>query len=164
RRLPGRMTANADRHRSDVVLDPCAFHARSRGLQLKRFLIKLSRAFLVGHGDGDECNFLDHGHGSFAFSGFNLWIINLLPSGSCTTAMWQHGLSNGSAANGTCRSFNRAIASSKFSISIATLVPSADGFHWSPALPIARVLFPTAYSIHSPPPISSPVFNPRTPS
>ena len=24
-------------------------------------------------------------------SGFSLWIINLFPSGSCTTAMWQHG-------------------------------------------------------------------------
>src|SRR4029077_17205982 len=94
-----------------------------------------SCTFLVGNGDGDKCDFFDHGHGSFSFSGFNLWIINLLPSGSCTTAMWQHGLSNGSAAKGTCRSFNRLIASSKFSISISTLFPSADGFHLSPTLP-----------------------------
>src|SRR6266404_9955271 len=123
------MTTNSDRYRSDVVLNPAAFHGRGRGFQLERFLIELSCAFLVGNGDGDKCDFFDHGHGSFSFSGFNLWIINLLPSWSCTTAMWQHGLLNGSAANGTCRSFNLLIASSKFSISIATLVPSADGFH-----------------------------------
>src|ERR1700694_2871300 len=123
------MTTNADGRCAKIVLDPRPFHRGVAWLQLQRFLIKFPSPFLIGNGDGDKCDFLDYGHGCFSFSGFNLWMINLLPSGSWTTAMWQHGLSNGSAANGTFRSFNRLIASSKFSISIATLVPSADGFH-----------------------------------
>src|SRR6267378_609362 len=98
RRFPGGMTTDADRHRPEIVFDPCAFHC-------------------------------DHGQGSFSFSGLSLWMMILLPSGSFITAMWQHGLSNGSASNGTCRSFKRLIASSKFSISNATLVPSSAGFH-----------------------------------
>ena len=30
------------------------------GFQLERFLIKFPRAFFVGNGDGDECDFFDH--------------------------------------------------------------------------------------------------------
>ena len=60
RRLPGRMTTNADGGWPDIVLDPRAFHGRRGWFQLERFLIKFSRAFLVGYGDGDECDFFNH--------------------------------------------------------------------------------------------------------
>src|SRR5207244_719497 len=124
------MTTDADRRRTEFIFDPSAVHCSRRWLQLERLLIKFSRAFLVGNGDGDECDFVrDHGQGSFSFSGLSLWMMILLPSGSLITAMRQHGLSNGSASNGTCRSFNRLIASSKFSTSSAALVPSSAGFH-----------------------------------
>jgi hypothetical protein len=56
-------------------------------LQFERLLIKFPRSFFVRNSDGDKCYFFDHKHSPFSFSGFNLWIINLLPSGSCTTAM-----------------------------------------------------------------------------
>src|SRR2546421_5722358 len=49
--LPGRMTANTNRGWAKIVLDPCSVHLRSGRFQLERFLIKLSRAFLVRNGD-----------------------------------------------------------------------------------------------------------------
>src|SRR6266404_8958657 len=89
RRLPSGMTANADGRRTKVVFDPRAFHRRRGWLQLERFLIKFSRAFLIRNCDGDKCDFLNHSHEQipFSFSGFNLWTINLLPSGSWMIAM-----------------------------------------------------------------------------
>src|SRR6266436_3747900 len=121
--LPRRMTTDANGRRPKVVLDPRAFHRRVAWFQFEGLLIKLASAFLVRNGNGDECNLLDHLQIPFSLSGFNLWMINLFPSGSCTTLMWQHGVSNGSAAKRTCRSFNRMIASSKSSTSSAAPVP-----------------------------------------
>src|SRR5882724_4053719 len=61
------MATNTDGGWAEIVLDPIAFHGGGRGLQLERFLIKLSRAFLVRNGDGNECDFFNHKHGSFSF-------------------------------------------------------------------------------------------------
>src|SRR5438105_9362878 len=121
------MATDSDRDRTDIVFDPSALHPGFARLQLKRFLIKFPRPFFVRNGDGDKSNFLDHQHTPLWFSGFNLWIINLFPSGSCTTAIRQQGVSNGSAANRTWRSFNCLIASSKSSTSNAAPVPCSDG-------------------------------------
>src|SRR6266699_435369 len=86
--LPRRMTTDANGRRPKVVLDPRAFHRRVAWFQFEGLLIKLASAFLVRNGNGDECNFLcNHLQIPFSFSGFNLWIINLFPSGSCTMAM-----------------------------------------------------------------------------
>src|SRR5256885_10869902 len=124
------MTTNADRCRAELVLDPRTVHRSHRGFELERFLVKFSRAVFVRNSNSNECDFVrDHGQGSFSFSGLSLWMMILLPSGSLITAMRQHGLSNGSASNRTCRSFKCLIVSSKFSTSRATLVPSSAGFH-----------------------------------
>ena len=81
------MATDADRGCAEIVLDPRAFHRGRARLQFQCFLIKFPRAFRIGNGDRDKCYFLDHAQIPFSFSGFNLWMMSLLPSGSCTTAM-----------------------------------------------------------------------------
>src|SRR5205085_12167396 len=141
-----------------------SFHLRARWLELERFLIKLSRAFLVRNGNGNKCDFFNHMQGPFSFSGFNLCMTMLFPSGSLMIAIQQQGLSYASTTKGTCRSFNDFIASSKFSTSNAAPVPCSEGSHCGPTLAIARVLFPSEYSTHFPLIISSETFRPSTPS
>ena len=70
--LPGRMTTNTNGGWAKVVLDPPSLRLRSGRFQLERFLIKLSRAFLVRNSDGNKCDFFNNKQGSFSFSGFNL--------------------------------------------------------------------------------------------
>src|SRR4029077_228442 len=69
RRLPRGMRTDTDGCRSEIVLDPCATHLRPGWLQLERFLIKLARAFLVGDGDGDECDLVNHRVKNFSVCG-----------------------------------------------------------------------------------------------
>src|ERR1700745_2999425 len=123
------MTTYADRSRTNIVFDPGAPHLRGSRLQLESFLVKFARAFCIRDGNGDKRYLFNHKQGSFSFSGFNLWITMLLPSGSPMIAIWQHGLSNGSVVKGTFRSFKEFMVSSKFSTSKDASVPRCVGSH-----------------------------------
>src|SRR2546423_84399 len=59
---------------------------------------------------------------------FRWWTTSLFPSGSRNCAIQQIGVSDLSISNVTLRSFNLLIASSMFSTSNATVVPSREGF------------------------------------
>src|SRR5205085_6454938 len=105
RRLPSRMTADTDGSVTEIILDPRPSHLASGRLQFQCFLIKFACALGVRNCNSNESYFFNHKQGSFSFSGFNLWITMLLPSGSPMIAIWQHGLSNGLVVKGTFRSF-----------------------------------------------------------
>src|SRR6266540_1530452 len=88
RRLPGWMTTNANSCRTKVVFNPCAAHCGCAWRKLERFLIKFPGPLGIADSDGNKGHLIcNHVQIPFSFSGFNLWMINLFPSGSCTTAM-----------------------------------------------------------------------------
>src|SRR4051812_34597402 len=113
---------NPESPSAHVILDPLRLRVFRGWREAQNSLIKIPGTFHVGHWRSNKCDFPDHGY-------FNLWMIILLPSGSCTTAIQQTGLSIFSAANVTSAALKSLMAASKSSTSIATLVPSDDGFH-----------------------------------